>query len=162
MATLIQDIKKQSDWIIKAFKVDGYHLDYSIKSFVEIDKFFEKHSKNGKPVSGGRLSQDLGPIIFSIGSYIGETFIINVKGAVWITDDNDPQGEITASIKFPDGMTVWPMQRVMNRFKNGFEDSIYPYAYEFAKDYITEPFDQNFWSINSGQNIPKKSWWKIW
>ena len=161
MATLKEDIKKQSDWIIKAFQADGLKLDYSIKSFIEIDKFFEKHSKNGKPVSGGRLTQNLGPIIFSIGSYIGETFIKNAKGAEWITDDNDPQGEITAAIKFPEGMTVWPMQRVMNRFKNGFEDSIYPYGYELAKDYITEPFDQSFWTINSSNNY-KKAWWKFW
>lgn len=160
MATLEQDIKNQSDWIIKAFQADGYKLDYSIQSFIEIDKFFEKHSKNGKPVRGGRLSQNLGPIIFSIGSYIGETFIKNANGAEWITDDNDPQGEVSAAIRFPDGMTVWPMQRVMNRFKNGFEDSIYPYGYELIKKYIDEPFDQSFWNLN--QKEVKKPWWRIW
>jgi hypothetical protein len=161
MATLKQDIKKQSDWIIKAFQADGIKLDYSIKSFIEIDKFFEKHSKNGKPVRGGRLTQSLGPIIFSVGSYIGETFIRNDKGVQWITDDNDPQGEITASIKFSNGMECWPMQRVMKRFKNGFEDSVYTYGYELAKEYITEQFDQSFWTLNSSNN-DKKQLWKFW
>jgi len=162
MGTLKEDIKTQSDWIVKGFKSDGMNLDYTIKSFIQIDIFFEKHSNNGKPISGGRLSKNLGNIIFSIGGYIGETFIENVQGTEWITDDNDPQGEITAAIKFPDGTTIWPMQRVMNRFKNGFEDSIYPYGYELTKNYINEPFDQNFWTINSEQKESKKPWWKIW
>lgn len=161
MATLKEDIKTQSDWIIKAFQADGLSLDYSINSFIEIDKFFETHSKNGKPIPGGRLSQNIGPIIFSIGSYIGETFIKKDSGAEWITNDNDPQGEITAAIKFSNGMECWPMQRVMKRFKNGFEDSVYTYGFELAKDYITERFDQSFWDINTLKN-DKKIWWKFW
>jgi hypothetical protein len=162
MSTLKEDIKVQSDWIVKCFNSDGMTLDYTIKSFIQIDMFFEKHSKSGKPTPTGRLSENLGNIIFSIGGYIGETFIKNAQGAEWITDDNDPKGEISAAIKFPDGMTIWPMQRVMNRLKNGFEDSIYPYGYEFAKNYISEPFDQSFWTINSEKNVEKKPWWKIW
>jgi len=162
MASLKQDIKKQSDWIIKAFQEDGYKLDYSIKSFLEVDKFFEKHSKNGKPIRGGRLTQNLGPIIFSIGSYIGETFIKNVKGAEWITDDNDPQGEITATIKFPNGTKCWPIQKAMKRYKNGFEDSVYTYGYELVKEYISEPFEQNFWTINKEENTTIKPWWRFW
>jgi len=51
--------------------------------------------KNGKPTKNGRLSgQGFGPILFSIGAYVGETVVKNVKGSKWITDDNDPQGEI--------------------------------------------------------------------
>jgi hypothetical protein len=92
MATLKEDIKKQSDWIIEAFQVDGFKLDYTIKSFVEIDKFLEKNSKNGNPTNGGRLTKNLGSILFSIGSYIGETLgsyigetlIKNAQGAEWI------------------------------------------------------------------------------
>jgi hypothetical protein len=163
MATLKEDIVKQSDWIIKALNSDGYILDYSINSFKELDRFLEDNSINGKPKSGGRLTQNLGSILFSIGSYIGETFIKKAPGSEWITDDNDPQGEITASIKFPNGMTVWPMQRVINRFKNGFEDSIYPYGYEIAKEYIDESFDSSFWDLGKTENHPtKKSWWKLW
>jgi hypothetical protein len=162
MATLIEDIKTQSDWIIKAFKADGYNLDYTIKSFIEIDRFFQKHSKNGRPVPGGRLSQNLGPIIFSIGSYIGETFIKIDKGAEWITDDNDPQGEVTASVKFSDGSQCWPMQRAMNRFKNGSEDSVYPYGFQIAKEFHSEQFDQGFWLISKDEDNPKKPWWKFW
>jgi hypothetical protein len=78
MGTLIEDIKLQTDWIIKAFNSDGLILDYSINSFIQLDKFFEIHSKIGKAVPGGRLSQNLGNILFSIGGYIGEIIIKNV------------------------------------------------------------------------------------
>lgn len=49
MATLQEDIIRQSDWIIKAFESDGYKLDYSIHSFIEIDRFLEKNLIDGNP-----------------------------------------------------------------------------------------------------------------
>jgi hypothetical protein len=163
MPSLLKDIKSQSDWIVNAFKADNLKLDYSIHSFIEIDKFFNKHSKNGKAVKKGRLSQNLGAIIFSIGSYVGQTIIKNVPGALWQVDDNDPQGEITASVKFPDGTIMWPMQKVMKRFQNGSEDAIYVYGHHVTKEYIEEPFDESFWETTSDQNeVAKKPWWKFW
>ena len=144
MATLLQDIKTQSDWIAKAFAADKLKLDYTIRSFIEIDKFFNKHSKDGKAVKGGRLTLNLGAIVFSLGSYVGQTIIKNVPGAVWQTDDNDPEGEITASVKLPDGTIILPMQRIMRRFQNGSEDAVYVYGHRITKDYINEPFDQSF------------------
>ena len=54
MATLKEDIKKQSEWIIKAFKEDGFNLDGTIESIIEVDRFFTKNLKNGKPKKGGR------------------------------------------------------------------------------------------------------------
>jgi hypothetical protein len=163
MGTLVEDIKLQTAWIIKAFESDGFVLDYSIKSFVNLDKFFEIHSKNGKAVPGGRLSRNLGNILFSIGGYIGETIIKNVPGAEWETDDSDPQGEVNIAIKLPNGMIIWPAQRTMSRFKNDFEDSIYPYACVLLKDFINEPFDQEFWQINmNNSKNESKPWWKFW
>lgn len=81
----------------------------------------------------------------------------------WITDDNDPQGEVNVAIKLPNDMIIWPVQRTMNRFKNGFEDSIYPYARVLLKDFINEPSDQSFWQINDENNSKMiKPWWKFW
>ena len=74
MGTLQEDIKAQSSWLVRAFAADGLQLDYTINSLKQIDKFFEKHSKNGKPVKNGRLSQNVGSI-FYIGSYVGETIV---------------------------------------------------------------------------------------
>ena len=58
--------------------------------------------KNGKPKKGGRLyGKGFGPILFSIGSYVGETTIKNVNGADRVADDNDPQAELNVFLKLP-------------------------------------------------------------
>ena len=161
MGTLIQDIETQADWIVKAFAADRLKLNYTIHSFIEIDKFFSKHSKNGQPVKGGRLSQNLGPIIFSIGSYIGQTIVKTIPGAKWQTDDNDPEGELNVSIVLPDGTTIWPVQRAMKRYQNGPEDSVYVYGHPITKDLTNESFDESYWRI-SDKNNNKNPWWKFW
>lgn len=112
MGTLIEDINKQADWIVKAFAADKLNLDYTVRSFIEIDKFFIKHAVDGKAKKGGRLSSRLGPILFSLGSYVGNTIIKNVSGSVWETDDFAEDGELTVSLILPDGCIIWPMQRV--------------------------------------------------
>jgi hypothetical protein len=158
MGTLKQDIKEQSNWIVKAFAADGLKLDYSIKSFIEIDKFINKHVYNGAAKKGGRLSKNLGAVLFSIAAYIGETIIKKVPGSIWITDDNDPKGELTISVKLEDGTIIFPMERVMKRFKNGEEDSIYVYGHLITKDFTKEEFDNNYWNLNK----KTKPWWKVW
>lgn len=152
MATLIQEIKNESAWLIEYLKAEGYILDYSIKSFIEIDRYFEINCKDGKPTIGSVLSQDPGTILFSIGSYIGETLVKNIEGAEWITDDEDPDGAIKASVRFPNGpdslTDCWPGKKAIKRFRNGFEDSIYPFGYELTKNCLNEEFDQSFWELS--------------
>jgi len=162
MATLLDDIKTQSEWIVKAFAADSLKLDYTIRSFIAIDKFFNENTKDGNPLKGGRLTKNHGSIIFSIGSYVGQTIIKTIPGSMWVTDDNDPQGEITASVKLPDASTIWPIQRIIKRFQNGSEDSVYVYGHHFIKDFIDEPIDQSYWDINKEESKAKKSWWKFW
>ena len=163
MSALRDEIKKQSDWIVKTFDTDGLKLDYTVKSFVKIDKFFELHSKNGKPIPGGKLSQDLEVTIFSIGSYIGETILKSVQRAVWKTNDNDPQGKMTASIKLPDGTVFWPMRKTMRRFQNCSGNSFYSYGHNLISKYVNEPFDQTLEVFKSKDlQKSKKPWWKFW
>lgn len=164
MGKLLEDIKSQSDWVVKAFALDGYKLDYTIDSFIQIDLFFKHNMKDGKPINGGRLPiPGFGPILFSIGAYVGETIIKHVPGAIWITDDNDPQGELTVAVKFPNGAELWPIQRVFNRFRNGTEDAIYPYGYLITKDFTKQEFNPQFWTLTAETEDKRyKPWWKFW
>lgn len=165
MATLIEDIKSQSNWIIRAFGADGFKLDYSMDSILEVDRFFEVNMKNGKPKKGGRLfGKGFGPILFSIGSYVGETIIRNVNGADWVTDDNDPQAEINVYLKLPNGSQIWPIQKVIKRFQYGSEDAVYPYVHMVTKEFTNLPFNDEFWTIKTETNLHKhkKPWWKFW
>jgi hypothetical protein len=158
MATLKEDLQKYSEMIVSGFAEDRMNLDYSIRSLIDIDRFFNENSINGKAVRGGRLSRNLGVVLFSIGAYVGNCIVKNVKGAKWVTDDNDRSGEMNVSVQFPDGSIIWPVQKVMKRFKNGSEDSIYVYGYQLTKDYIKEEFDSKYWDLKE----TKKSKWKFW
>ncbi len=163
MATLLEDIKKQSDWIVKAFKSDGIELDYSMGNLIEIDRFIHKYTKNGQPIKGGRLSKNFGGILFSIGSYVGETIIRNTVDSKWITDDNDPNGEVNIEINLAGGTRCWPIQKLMKRVQNGLEDGIYPYGVSITNKKADKKWDGAFWRIESEvqQMKPKKPWWKF-
>ena len=165
MATLKEDIKTQSNWIVKAFAADKFKLDYTIDSIIEVDRFFEENMIGSKPRKGGRLAKKgYGSILFSIGSYVGETIIKNIKGSQWITNDRDPQGELNVSLKLPNDVEIWPIQKVMKRFQNGNEDAIYPYVHAVTKDLINHPFNESFWAVaaDESKSYNKKPWWKFW
>lgn len=127
MATLIEDARSSAEWIATALKSSGYRADFSLYSLREIDRFFDEHSHEGQAVPSGLLAEQLGQRIFALGSYVGEV-LIRTYGGQWRGDDNDPEGEFTIEVVFPNGSVIWPVQRVMKRFKNGAEDGIYAYG----------------------------------
>ena len=65
-------------------------------------RFFGDHSSGGVAKPGGPLSQDLGPRIFAIGSYMGET-IRRRLGGEWVGDDEASNVEITVALELTDG-----------------------------------------------------------
>ena len=46
MASLLEDIHTQSKWIQRAFSADKLDLDFTIRSFIQIDRFFNRHVKD--------------------------------------------------------------------------------------------------------------------
>lgn len=124
---IIRDVKKAAEWVATALTASGYMADFSAQSIKEVERFFDEHSENGAARPGGLLSEQLGPRIFAIGSYIGETIRRNIGGE-WHGDDDDPEAEVNVELILPDGSRIWPIQRAMKRFKNGNEDSIVAYA----------------------------------
>jgi len=131
MASIIEDINEASQWISKALKSSGYYADFSPESLNEIERFFNEHSKNGKPKKKGLLSEKLGSRMFGLGSYVGEVIRQNIGGK-WCGDDNDPNVEINVELRLPDKTVCWPIQKVMKRLKNGKEDNIVAYAKSFG------------------------------
>jgi hypothetical protein len=165
MGTLKEDIKVHSEWLVKAFAEDGFTLDYSIESIIEVDRFFTKNMKDGQPKKNGRLyGKGFGSKLFSIGSYVGETIIKNLKGSKWITDDDDPEGELNVSLKLPNDTEIWPIQKVIKRFQNGSEDAIYPYVHILTSEFTNLPFKEEFWALAAETNNQEQSkpWWKFW
>lgn len=122
VSTLMEDIPKAADWLVRAMASSGYCLDGGMESFRELDRFFEEQK-----VPGGLLDGKVGNKLFAIGSYMGQV-LCKELGGVWETDDSDPQGEINIAVRFQNGAAAWPVQRTMRRFQNGAADSLYAYG----------------------------------
>ena len=126
-SALIRDARKAAAWVATALSNSGYEADFTLESLRRIDDFFEEHSQNGQAVEDGLLAEQLGSRLFALGSYVGEV-LIRAYGGQWQADDNDPNGEINIAVVLPKGTMLWPVQRVMKRFKNGPDDGIYAYG----------------------------------
>ena len=120
--TLLYDLNTAKDWIAKALISSGYQADHTLESLKEIDRFFDEQSG-----PGGLLSEQRGQRIFGLGAYIGDV-LIRTYGGHWITDDQDPQGELNVAVRLDDGSMVWPVQRAIKRYQSGPEDGIYIYG----------------------------------
>lgn len=124
---IVKDAAASAEWVSKALSTSGYKADFSLDSLKEIDRFFDDQAPLGKPKANGLLSQDLGARLFAIGSYVGEV-VRRRAGGSWQGNDTDPQAEINIALKLPSGKVMWPVQRVMKRFKLGPEESVYAYG----------------------------------
>jgi hypothetical protein len=127
MGTLIEDAGRSANWVALALSGSGYRADFSLESLKEIDRFFDEHSRDGEALPGGLLSEQFGQRMFALGSYVGEV-VIRHHGGTWQADDADPEGEVNIRVALPSGAVIWPVQRVMKRFKNGKEDGLFVYG----------------------------------
>lgn len=125
--TLAEDIAKACQWVVMALNSSGYKADYSLESMKEIDRFIDEQSGEG-----GLISRNRGQILFALGSYVGET-VIRLYGGKWHADDSDPQGEINVSAELSGETVIFPVQRVIKRYQNGSEDSVYDYVYVLCR-----------------------------
>ena len=102
--TLLQDIMTSKDWVAKALNSSNYKADFSINSLKEIDRFFDEQN-----TPDGIINRNRGQILFALGAYIGEV-IISAYGGEWLTDDNDPQGEVNIAVQLKNGSIIFPVQ----------------------------------------------------
>jgi len=128
-STLEEDIPKAAEWVVNALNASGYKADYTLESMKEIDRFFDEQCGP----EGILEKYNRGWILFSLGSYIGQT-VIRLHGGKWITNDDDPEGEINIAVETVEGVTMWPVIRCMKRYKNGPEDSVYALVYSLDKN----------------------------
>jgi hypothetical protein len=123
MTSLLDDIRTSAQWIAHALNSSGYETDFTPRSLRDVERFMAEHSDYGHAVTGALLATDLGPRLFALGAYVGETIRVNLGGS-WATSDDDPNAEVNIALHLPDGSIIWPVQRVIKRFHNGPEDSI--------------------------------------
>ena len=124
---IVRDVRIYADWIAKALNASGYKADFTLESLKEVDRFIDEQSRDGQPRPGGLLAENLGSRLFGLGAYVGET-IRRQGGGTWSGDDSDPEAEINVELQLANGTRLWPVQRVMKRFRNGASDLVYPYG----------------------------------
>lgn len=124
---IVSDALASAEWISTALSQSGYRADFTLESLKQIDRFFEEQAANGQPKAEGLLSEQLGARLFAIGAYVGEV-IRRQNSGEWQGDDNDTQAEINIAVRLKMGTVLWPVQRVIKRFKNGAEDGIWIYG----------------------------------
>jgi hypothetical protein len=126
------DIKTSAKGIAEALKSSGYKADFTIESLKELDRFFDEHTECGKAKPGGLLEKRTAIKIFSISSYVGE--VLRKKyGGEWIWMGSDSDVEMRLELRLKDGVGLLPTQKVMKRFRNGDEDSLYLYGIAAGK-----------------------------
>lgn len=120
--TLLEDLLTARDWVAAALCSSGYKADFTMESLKELDRFFDEQCG-----PDGLLSKQRGQRLFAIGAYIGDV-LIRSYGGQWLTDDEDPAGELNVAVRLDDGSVIWPVQRALKRYQNGPEDGIYSYG----------------------------------
>src|SRR3954453_7391022 len=113
---IVSDALAAAEGISRALSQSGYKADFTLESLKQIDRFFEEQAENGQPKAGGLLSQQLGARLFAIGAYVGEVIRRQNRGEGQ-GEDNDPHAEINVAVRLKTGTILWPVQRVMKRFK---------------------------------------------
>ncbi|MER8579785.1 hypothetical protein NKG95_13780 [Mesorhizobium sp. M1423] len=120
---LQEDIPIAAQWISNALQSSDYGADFSPQSISEVERFFREQTKDGEPISDGLMAQDIGSRLFALGSYCGEV-LRKELGGHWLTNDDDPEGEINAALEVGSGVTCWPMQRAMKRLRSSEDDLV--------------------------------------
>src|SRR3954471_301451 len=116
-----------AELVAKALTSDGYEADFTPSSLWEIDRFFDEQTRKGAPRRWGLLAKDTSLRLFSLGAYVGEVVRRDLGGA-WERDDTEPEGELNLALRLADDSVAWPVQRVVERMRNGAEEGIVAYA----------------------------------
>lgn len=114
MTSLLHDIRTSAQWIAVALSSSGYQAIFTPGSLREVERFMGEHSEYGIAVPGGLLAADLGPRLFALGAYVGES-IWQHLGGTWVTEGDGSKAEIGIALRPSDGSTIWPVQRVIKR-----------------------------------------------
>ena len=125
--SIIEKARDTYDWVSKKLRESGYNLTWKFESLSEVDRFFDEQSIKGEAKPDGLLTENRTTILFGLGHFVGEK-LIDQCGGRWVADPKAPNSANDLSIIIPGGIQVWPIEKVVKRFRNGSEDSLLVYV----------------------------------
>ena len=103
-------------WVEQTY---GAKLDYGVYSLKQVDGIVDDLRRDQK-------FEDLQPLLFSMGCYVGEV-LVRRAGGRWRRADEAGMTAVASSpivVEMKDGRGCNPVGKVYKRFQNGPEDSI--------------------------------------
>ena len=97
------DIIRTANWISNFLIREGYHIDYTIQSLKEIDKFFKE--KINKILENDDNNRNF---IFAIAAYVGEVIKMHFDGKWNISREVDLDDE-AIGIDFKNHAAIYPL-----------------------------------------------------
>lgn len=98
--------KKMAEWFAMFLIKSGYHANYTIESFEEIDRFLDENINF-------ILEKNNSNYLFALASYIGETLRYTQK-AKWQNEENE-KTERTIYIKLKNQSAIYPFEIATKR-----------------------------------------------
>lgn len=102
---LEKELKTASEWISHYLIREGYHIDYTLESFDEIDELFSEDLKV-------LIHNENANYIFALSAYIGNVIIKHFKGEWYVEPENITEDNSNIYIKLKNGKIVYPFQIV--------------------------------------------------
>ena len=133
-SALLKDISLFAMLVSAELTSMGYKADFSLASLKEIDRLFDDQVADGKRKPGTYFAENRGKKLFGVGSYVGEV-IRRQTQSEWSVNEADPQAEINIALKFKNGLTIWPAQRALKRYRQERGEDIFPYGWAVVDKY---------------------------
>lgn len=156
-----KDNKSQIEWLISVMSENGFNLDYTIHSLIEIDKFIQLNYINGKLLRSSKFRKHTFSdyiICHSLTLYI-EKILLKIPEVTEISTYDEIYNQTFYGLRIGN-IEVYTEQKIIKRTQNGFSSSLYPYYYELTKQYFNEEFRNSFYETKTLKTL--KAWWDFW
>jgi hypothetical protein len=116
-------------WAASMVGSRGVTLDGSVESLRILDMLVD----DARDAIKGEPNPPQAALLWALGAYLGEV-LRNARGGAWTVGALDDLDAFWGTyLVYADGLQVWPMQRMIKRFLNGADDSIYAYGVTMSK-----------------------------
>jgi hypothetical protein len=140
-----EELDSAAEWMSEALRSSGYVADFSPASLREVERFFrEQMDEPGVATAGGLLDEDVGRRLFGLGAYVGEV-LRRARGGRWSTEGLSSEEEDLVVLELDESSLVWPVRRVVDRFRRGSEEDLVFYGASLGLDVGPRPRRRSFW-----------------